>query len=280
MWVDGNYMTEDCGWLSGDSEINMQKSILAIRRRGVSMQTMKITPRLFPILALLMAPLALGDMVSDLIARAEKGELDAQVQLVELYTRGEAVPKDEAAAALWLAKAAALGDAGCQFKLGQRYLNGEGVKKDTKVGIDWLTKAAEQGNGDAQMTLGWLYFAGKGVMKNSEEAARWFMMSAQAGNAGAECQIGRMHMTGAGVTKDDVEAYKWARLAAAAGDVAANKLVFVLEQRMAPGDVVEGQIRFQDLQEQRKMGPALGAPPVDPAEPAIPVEPLVPIEPQ
>ena len=238
------------------------------------MQTMKATPRLFPILALLMAPLAFGDLVSDLVARAEKGEVDAQVQLVELYTRGEAVPKDEAAASLWLAKAAESGDAGCQFKLGQKFLkNG----KDTKTAIEWLTKAATQGNTEAQMALGGIYLGGKGVLKNSTEAAKWFLMSAQAGNAAAECQIGRMHMTGAGVAKDDVEAYKWARLAAAGGDVAANKLVFVLEQRMAPGDVVEGQIRFQDLQEQRKSQPDLGAPPVDPIEP---VEPLAPIEPE
>lgn len=229
---------------------------------GAGVLVAEMKAKFVGLLMLVGTPMAFGDLISDLVARAEKGETAAQVELAEIFTRGEAAPKDEAAAVLWLTKAAEAGDAGAQAKLGQRFL----TQKDAKKAVEWLTKAAEQGNGEAQMALGGIYLAGKVVLKNSAEAAKWFLKCAEAGNPAAACQVGRMHMTGAGVAKDDVEAYKWARVAAQGKDFAAKKMVFVLEQRMAPGEVVEGQIRFQDLVNGKKAGEVLeplGPPPED-----------------
>lgn len=229
---------------------------------------MKINPSFFLIPVLLAAPLASGDMVSDLVGRAEKGELVAQLELAAIYAKGEGVPKDNAAAARWFLKAAEQGDANAQFILGQRY------SKDVAEAVKWFSKAAEQGHGEARMNLGGIYIAGKGVLKNSTEAAKWFLLSAEQGNPAAQCQIGRMHLTGAGVPKDDVEAYKWSNLASAQGNMAAKKVLVFLEKRMTPEQIAEGQKRSRDFLDRKSLEKTLVLPADLPADlPATPVEP-------
>ena len=179
---------------------------------------MKVYPSWLLILPMMImvAPFANGDAVADLLAKAEKGEAVAQLEL------------------------------------GGIYLKGEGVMKDVAEAVKWLSKAAELGNGEAQMKLGGIYISGRGVLKNSVEAAKWYMMSAEQGNAPAQCQIGRMHLTGVGVPKDDVEAYKWSNLAATQGDAAAKKVIAFLLIRMTPKQIAEGKQRSQDFIDGKK----------------------------
>ncbi len=195
---------------------------------------MKINQSFFLIAALLAADPASGDIVSDLVGRAEQGEVAAQLELAGIYAKGEGVPKDHAAA------------------------------------VKWFTKAAEQGNAEARMILGGIYIAGKGVLKNSTEAAKWFLLAAEQGNAAAQCQIGRMHLTGAGVTKDDVEAYKWSNLASAQGDVAAKRVRVFLEGRMTPEQIAEGQQRARDFLEKKTPEKPSDLPAAIPATPGEP----------
>jgi TPR repeat protein len=194
------------------------------------------------IFAVMVAPGAMGDVVSDLLERAEKGEPAAQVELASIYQRGE------------------------------------GVAKDPDVAIQWLRKAAEQGYGEAQMLLGGVYLSGKWVKKNSIEAAKWFMLSAQQGNPAAQSQVARMHMTGAGVPKDDVEAYKWANVAAGQGESAAKKILVFLQQRMTPAQISDGQGRSRDFMEGKRLEKTLDSPPE--AIPAAAPEPEPPATPE
>ena len=197
---------------------------------------MKAYPSWLLVLAMTMAThRANGDGVADLVAKAEKGEAVAQLEL------------------------------------GGIYLKGEGVTKDVAEAVKWLSKAAELGNGEAQMMLGGIYISGRGVLKNSVEAAKWFMMSAEQGNAAAQCQIGRMHLTGVGVPKDDVEAYKWSTLAATQGDAAAKKVIAFLLIRMSPQQIAEGKQRSQDFIDGKKSGRSLDLPG---DAPLLPEEPL------
>lgn len=196
---------------------------------------MKSNPCYLLILTMIAAPLANGDGVADLVAKAQQGDAAAQLELAGIYSKGE------------------------------------GVTKDTAEAVKWLTKAAEQGNGEAQMKLGGMFIGGRGVLKNSTEAAKWFTMSAMQGNAAAQCQLGRMHLTGAGVPKDDVEAYKWANLAAAQDDAAAKKVVAFLMIRMTPAQIADGKQRSQDFLESKNANLPLDLP-ADPPE--LPDEPL------
>ena len=104
---------------------------------------MKPNPRLFPLLALLaVSPPLHADVISDLTARAEKGEVAAQLELAGIYTKGEGVPKDNTAATKWFLKAAEQGDGAAEFSMGRKYLKGEGVAKDTTEAVKWLTKSS------------------------------------------------------------------------------------------------------------------------------------------
>jgi len=194
---------------------------------------MKTNPSLMVVLALLAAPLAHGDAVSDLTAKAEEGEVAAQLELAGLYAKGQ------------------------------------GVRTDMAEALKWYTKAAGQGNVEAQMKLGGMYIAGKVVRKDSAEAAKWFMMAADSGNAAAQCQMGRMHMVGAGVAKDDVEAYKWASLAAAQNDPAAKQVLVFLARRMTREQITFVQTQSREYQKTKAAEKTLQLP-AEPAPTAAP----------
>lgn len=196
---------------------------------------MKVKPRYLLILAMMAASLSYGEGVVELVAKAQKGDAAAQLELGGIYSKGE------------------------------------GVTKDMAEAVKWLTKAAEQGNVEAQMKLGGMYAGGRGVLRNSTEAAKWFTMSANLGNAAAQCQLGRMHLTGAGVPKDDVEAYKWVNLAANQGDPAAKKVIAFLMIRMTPVQIADAKQRSQDFLDAKNAAIPLDLP-AD--TPEIPVEAL------
>lgn len=147
---------------------------------------------------ILAARLVYGDAIADLTKKAEAGEIAAQVELANIFAKGQ------------------------------------GVAKDEKEAAKWYLKAAEQGNPEAQLFLGGAYLRGRVFRRDGGEAAKWYLLAAEQGIAVAQCQIGRMHMTGTGVPKDDVQACKWANLASAQGDLAAKNLRAILAKRMTP----------------------------------------------
>ena len=61
---------------------------------------------------------------------AEKGDMQAQVEMAYFYYHGKGVAQDRAEAAKWLGKAADQGSAYAQYNLGKMYATGNGVKKD------------------------------------------------------------------------------------------------------------------------------------------------------
>ena len=195
---------------------------------------MKALPSLLLILALLAAPALRADLVSEMVPKAEAGDLVAQVELGKIYAKGE------------------------------------GVAKDEKEAVKWYLKAAEQGNLEAQMFLGAVYIRGKGVPKSSKDSAKWYLLAAEQGNATAQCQVSRMHLSGAGVPKDDIQAYKWANLAAAQGDMAAKKVVMILETRMTAEEILQAKEHEKVLLELKKLDeepPAEEAPALEPIKP-------------
>ena len=64
-----------------------------------------------------------------------------------------------------------------QFNLGQMYRYGDGVAQDHGEALKWYRKASEQGDKEAQFNLGSMYLAGEGVAKDEKEAHRWFTLN-------------------------------------------------------------------------------------------------------
>lgn len=94
-----------------------------------------------------------GSLLSLLKWAADRGDVDAQINLGLKYHTGERVPQDYAEAVRWIRKAADQGDARGQALLGAAYEDGQGVPKDFGEAARWYRKSADQGNSVAQENL-------------------------------------------------------------------------------------------------------------------------------
>ena len=104
---------------------------------------MKAMRNLLTVLVFSVASAVHGGEFDDILAKAKEGDVVAQIQAAEMYSKGQ------------------------------------GVAKNSNEAVGWYQKAADQGNADAQLSLGNLYLGGKGIPKNSAEAAKWFTSSPQ-----------------------------------------------------------------------------------------------------
>ena len=121
--------------------------------------------------------------LSDLKAKAEQGDTEAQYNLGYRYYNGvDGVSKDYSQAVYWYTKVAKQGYAQAQNELGTCYYNGGyGVSKDYSKAMYWFSKAAEQGDSIAQHNLGVCYYNGRGIAKDKDMAKYWFEKSAAQG---------------------------------------------------------------------------------------------------
>lgn len=144
---------------------------------------------------------------------ADRGDVNAQNSLGNMYLKGLGTARNEREALRWFRRAAALGLASAQFNLGQVYLKGVGVDQDLLLAALWYSRAAEQGHAGAQFTLAVLYSIGTGVPENAQRSAYWFERAASQGHAEAQSQLGILYATGRGRARNPVVAYKWLALA-------------------------------------------------------------------
>ena len=159
-----------------------------------------------------------ANLLKLLLARAEKGNAEAQHSLACGYKKGQLVAaQDQGKAAQWFRKAAEQAHADAQFQLGHMLRKGQGVAQDHKAAARWYRKAAEQGHAVAQINLGAMYLDGQGVAQDEREAARWWRKAAEQGNADAQVNLGTLYNHGQGVAQDEREAARWWRKAAEQG---------------------------------------------------------------
>jgi len=64
-----------------------------------------------------------------------------------------------------------------QYNLGQIYYFGDGVARDYPLAMHWFKRAAAQGDKAAQAYVGSMYQRGDGVPADAAEAHRWFVMN-------------------------------------------------------------------------------------------------------
>lgn len=133
----------------------------------------------------------------DLVKNAEAGNELSQLNLGDLYERGDGVDENLNEAARWYEKAADQGNAKAKFFLGRMYYTGKGVKKDTEKAKNLWEKGAEQGDMWCQYSLGMVFQNKAGVVtfigtnrmflpspnssQNLHEAEKWYSKSAAQG---------------------------------------------------------------------------------------------------
>ncbi|MFA6921294.1 MAG: SPOR domain-containing protein [Gallionella sp.] len=205
----------------------------------------------------------------ELHARATAGNADSQLNMGNLFLKGQEVAQDYVEAAKWYRLAARQGIAQAQFNLGMMSDAGLGVAKNQTEAAGWYRAAAERGLAIAQLNLGVAYADGEGVSKNEIEAVRWFRLAAIQGEAQAQFNLAVLYAKGEGVTQDFVEAYRWAKLARGRGHETAKALFRDLIKQMTPEQIAAANKRIEASPDRVNMKIAANAAAVVHAAPVV-----------
>ncbi|EDV53970.1 protein sel-1 homolog 1 [Drosophila erecta] len=154
---------------------------------------------------------------------ADKGDIQSQVGLGQLYYQGGKVTQQDHQKALeYFTKAATAGNAVGFAFLGKLYLEGsDQIKADNDAAFKYFSKASEMGDPVGQSGLGLMYLNGLGVPRDSIKALSYFTQAADQGWVDGQLQLGNMYFTGNGVKTDYKLAFKYFNLATQSGHVLA-----------------------------------------------------------
>jgi len=178
---------------------------------------------------------------------AEQNYAPAQNSLALSYRDGKDVGKNLEQAVSWFHKAAGQNYARAQVNLAFCFRNGTGVRKDYAEAVKWLNKAADQNDARAEDLLGELYQDGQGVPKNYQQAVNWYRKAADQNDPVAQLHLASCYYYGKGVPKNYIECYKWVLLSAAQGNQVARKNTSIVEKKMSPNQIAEGQRLARDF---------------------------------
>ncbi|MBX9691781.1 MAG: sel1 repeat family protein, partial [Cyanobacteria bacterium] len=160
--------------------------------------------------------------MSELRARATKGDAEATCEIGVRYQIGDRVPVDYQEAKKLLTTAAESGSVRAKRHLGLMLLQGQGTPRNCRAAIDQLEKAAISGgiHGDyAAEELGDIYAMGIGVEPNAViahscygrgvEIARQLARGTTDDAAVGAFRLARYYADGKGVEKSESEANRW-----------------------------------------------------------------------
>ncbi len=166
---------------------------------------------------------SLTQKVAELLKRVEAGDMEALVDLGEVYARGDGLPKDSAKAADLFRKAAEKGIARAQFRLGQMYTGGEGVPRDTVRAAGLIKQSAANGYAEAEAALAAMYARGEGVTQDEVLAYAWSILALRQGEEQAKEVHDSVKLSS--ILRDEAEqlAATWQRGAALVRKEAANR---------------------------------------------------------
>ncbi|KAF9128384.1 hypothetical protein BGX30_014355 [Mortierella sp. GBA39] len=166
------------------------------------------------------------DRIADLIAKADRSDMDAQVELGYAYETGKVLAMDRTSAMKYFRKAANRGHAMAHaiewlrkaiendsgddvalFEMGMMYYQGRGVPLDFPKAEESFIGAGNLGNVDAKRSLGVLYRSGRqGVAQDSVRAMEWFHKAADQNDMESQFTLGVMYDNGEGVVRDSSKA--------------------------------------------------------------------------
>jgi TPR repeat protein len=161
---------------------------------------------------------------------------DGMRKLALCYHTGQGVTEDPAPAAVWIKKAADLGDAASKAMFGKFLVCGDaraGVAKDAARGFKLLREAVEQGHGlpVALYIVAGCYLQGEGVEKDAAHGVSLLRQVITQGGpmtAKAQTDLAVCYRIGHGVEADTVKAALWCQSAATGGYAEAIEMLAVI----------------------------------------------------
>jgi TPR repeat protein len=140
-------------------------------------------------------------------------------------------------------------DALAQAALGlDFYFGRNGRPRDLAAAAKWLQRAADGGSRAAQHDLSVMYAHGEGLQPDPTEGARWCRIAAERGDRRSQFRMSHLYLHGQGVDQDAVEALYWAELAARQGHKGALAKRDVLAARMTAQQIADVRHRAENFQ--------------------------------
>ncbi|RCK80635.1 MAG: hypothetical protein OZSIB_2948 [Candidatus Ozemobacter sibiricus] len=175
---------------------------------------------------------------------AERGDLEAQLELGLLLNDRSWPGTNPKEAEKWLMKAAGQGQPAALHALGEMHL----ARETFAEALEFFQRAADLGHPPSQYRLGAMFAEGRGVARHLDKARMWLQKAAESGHPRAQAALGELLLAAAGPTGSRTaaptalaEAARLFQAAAAAGDpVGQVRLAeMLLEGRGIPKDATE-----------------------------------------
>ena len=161
-----------------------------------------------------------------------------------LMYRSAIVPADYVEAFDYLSQASEKGWLEADVLLAQLYREGNGVERSMEKFVERLTYAAERGHAKAMSMLADAYFDGKYIERNPELAFKWYLTAASTGNMKAQYQTAVMLSSGIGCEKNEEEAKNWfARYSSTTLNDSRKIAVDTMKSRHADIDITNDMIK-------------------------------------
>lgn len=155
---------------------------------------------------------------------AEKGNVDAMLNVGSFYERGFGIGRNFGKAKEWYTKAADAGSATGIYNVGVCHEIGMGTEVNVAKAIEYYDKADKAGFAPAAFKLFTMYAAGTGMPKDEAKAAQFLKKASDAGDANAMGVYGVSLLYGQnGVKKDGAAAIKTLQKSAETGNLESAK---------------------------------------------------------
>jgi uncharacterized protein len=144
------------------------------------------------------------------LPRAKEGDAAAQTLVAEIHSRGLGVPRNEAEAAKWYAKAAESGVAEAQFQYALMLIDGRFAEKDPERAYELMQAAADAGNRLAQFNFAQMVIDREAGPGGLAKAVSYYERAAEAGLPDAQYAMAQVYANGVGGKPlDEVKAREW-----------------------------------------------------------------------
>lgn len=195
------------------------------------------------------------DMISNqelkkLEIEAKEGSMDAQLDLGDLFEKGERVLLNEKTAFQYFETAAKQDSMYGLWKLGRYYDTGFGVSRDAKKALEYYLIVAEKEIDFAEHKVGICYLHGHGTDKDLNEAIKWLKKAAALGYLKSQMELGYIYYSLPKYKKNVLEAIKWYQLAATQKEIKALVELgrIYLVGKGVPQDLDKAEDYFVDAQ--------------------------------
>ena len=160
---------------------------------------------------------AVGEDLTSLIRRSDRGDADAKLILARAYLVGDGVLQDDRRAASLYGQLAEAGNAEAQNSLGVLYGTGRGVELNYELATGWYRQSAGQNYPPALFNLAVMVENGWGGETPANQAGVYYLRAAELGYGQAQWLLANAYATGKYSPADPAESAKWLRRAADSG---------------------------------------------------------------